>query len=215
VAKTLEAYQRRYSHLLNETLVSIEQQRLVELMQAWLECEKQRAFFKVLTLEEKSLTEMGGISLEIRIDRVDELQNGSLAVIDYKTGRASTREWLPEKMTSPQLPLYAVIKNAGVLAFAKVNATDKKGFEGLGVEADLIPKVKKVEDWNALLRSWKDQLIKLADEFKQGYAIVKPQSYLAACQYCDFERLCRVDYKNIEQEQHDDSEDDEVSDANE
>ncbi|MDF2940387.1 MAG: repair protein [Gammaproteobacteria bacterium] len=206
VSKVLEVYRRRYSHLFNEALFNIEQQRLVDLMQAWMECEKQRATFKVLALEQKTLTEMGGIPLALRIDRVDELQNGELAVIDYKTGKASAREWFPEKMISPQLPLYAVVKNAQAIAFAKVNASDKKGFDGMAVEADLIPKVKKVEDWNALLFDWKKQLLKLADEFKQGYAVVRPLSYLEACQHCDFERLCRVDYQNLEHSNNDEDE---------
>jgi probable DNA repair protein len=207
VVKTLAVYRRRYSHLFNQAIFNIEQQRLVELMQAWMECEKQRSAFKVLALEQKTLTEMGGIPLALRIDRVDELQNGEIAVIDYKTGRASTREWLPEKMISPQLPLYAIVKKAQAIAFAKVNSSDKKGFDGLGVEADLIPKLKKVEDWTALLVLWKEQLLKLADEFKKGYAIVRPQSYLAACQHCDFERLCRVDYQNLEHSDNDEDED--------
>jgi ATP-dependent helicase/DNAse subunit B len=206
VTNTLEHYRRRYAHVFNQTLFDIEQQRLVDLMLAWFECEKQRSSFKVLALEQKTLSEMGGIPLELRIDRVDQLQNGEIAVIDYKTGRVNIRECLPEKMTAPQLPLYAVVKNAKAIAFAKVNATDKKGFEGLGIEADVIPKIKKVEDWNALLMSWKEQLLKLADEFKRGYAIVRPQSYLEACQYCDFERLCRVDYQNLDQDLSEDEE---------
>ncbi|MDO8953436.1 MAG: PD-(D/E)XK nuclease family protein [Gammaproteobacteria bacterium] len=197
VAKTLQYYQSRYRHLLNESLMALEQQRLVELMQAWLHYEKQRDYFKVASIEQSCLTTLGGIPLQLRIDRVDELSQGQLVIIDYKTGRASAREWQSPRMSSPQLPLYTVVKNAHAIAFAKVNNTTKKGFEGLSSYADMLPGVKKAVDWNAQLALWKQQLVDLASEFTQGYAEVKPKSKEESCQRCNLDRVCRVDYKAL------------------
>ncbi len=46
----------------------------------------------------------------MRIDRIDEMPDGSLAVIDYKTSASvpSPSSWLGDRPSDPQLPLYAL-----------------------------------------------------------------------------------------------------------
>jgi len=68
--------------------------------------------FSVKQREEKaSDVQIGPLHLNLRIDRVDETAGGEL-VIDYKTGRAATNDWLSERPDAPQLPLYAVVSDA-------------------------------------------------------------------------------------------------------
>ncbi len=54
---------------------------------ALLDADRARADFEVLHRERKETLTLGPLTLELRLDRVDRLADGSLAVIDYKTGR--------------------------------------------------------------------------------------------------------------------------------
>ena len=38
-----------------------------------------------------------GVGLSMRVDRIDRLDDNSLLLIDYKTGRTSIRDWLGER----------------------------------------------------------------------------------------------------------------------
>jgi ATP-dependent helicase/nuclease subunit B len=60
----------------------------------------------------------GDFRLRGRADRIDELNSGGAAIIDYKTGKPPTGPQV-EKLFSPQLPLEGVMLSEG-------------GFEGLG-----------------------------------------------------------------------------------
>lgn len=59
----------------------------------------------------------GGVTLKARADRLDRLGDGSLMILDYKTGSLPTREAL-EDGRAPQLPLEAALAIEG--AFEKV-----------------------------------------------------------------------------------------------
>ena len=50
---------------------------------------------------------MDGLSLSLRIDRIDQTADKKQILIDYKTGDANPREWFTERLLSPQLPLYS------------------------------------------------------------------------------------------------------------
>ena len=43
--------------------------------------------------EAKHPVSLAGITFNLRIDRVDRLNDGSLLVIDYKTGNVSPKTW--------------------------------------------------------------------------------------------------------------------------
>ena len=60
---------------------------------------------KVLHTEQPFEVHMGEIKIVGRIDRVDDLGNGSVAITDYKTGRPQTQEEADESL---QLSIYAL-----------------------------------------------------------------------------------------------------------
>lgn len=110
-----------------------EARRLNALMAEWLREELKRSDFTVLAVEQSVTARIGGLELDLRIDRIDVAtqlppQQGSaastsasasdqaalphvnkpLVLIDFKTGRARRADWLPPRPAAPQLPLYAL-----------------------------------------------------------------------------------------------------------
>jgi len=89
----------------DDAYVTMQRERLRRLLRPWLVHELARPAFAVKQREEKaSDVQIGPLHLNLRIDRVDETEGGEL-VIDYKTGRVATSDWLSERPDDPQLPL--------------------------------------------------------------------------------------------------------------
>jgi len=183
---------------LEEPFAALERKRLARLAREWLEVERARPAFRVVAMEQQRKLAVAGLQLNGRIDRMDELEGGRHALIDYKSGRSSPIEWLGERPEDPQLPLYALNagENIAVVAFARVQAGEMK-YMGFAEQKDLIPNVKPAKDWNALLERWKKELDALGAGFAAGDARVDPKKLLATCRSCDLQPLCRV-YERID-----------------
>jgi ATP-dependent helicase/DNAse subunit B len=183
-------------------MVELERIRLQSLLAEWMELESSREPFSVVSTEERVEFEFSGLSLQATIDRIDRLEDGSLAVIDYKTGSARVSDWLGDRPRDPQLPLYAVAapKPVDSICFARLR-TGEMGFFGLGREDDKIPGVKASEfasdgtlPWSERREDWRRKLQTLADQFRSGYVSVDPAEGTAVtCRYCKLESLCRID----------------------
>lgn len=172
----------------------LEKQRLGRLMRAWLAEEAKRPPFEVVKTEDKRTLEIGPLVLEGRIDRMDRLESGGHALIDYKTGAHVTpNDWQKDRLADPQLPLYAVTakEDIAALAFAKLRAGDMK-FLGFSAAKGVIPGVKPALDWGNLMKAWKANLEELAGGFAAGEARVDPRDGLATCRHCDLQPFCRV-----------------------
>jgi ATP-dependent helicase/nuclease subunit B len=51
---------------------------------------------------------------------------------------------------------------------------------------------------------WREVLVRLAEEFYNGDASVRPKSYPTTCEYCEQRVLCRLDVTSLEEEdEHD------------
>ncbi|MGR3914457.1 MAG: PD-(D/E)XK nuclease family protein, partial [Gammaproteobacteria bacterium] len=181
-----------------------------DTLHEWLENEKRRgAHFRARHLEQQTELQLGGLELTMKIDRVDQLENGEMALIDYKTGRpGGVGDWASRRPQSPQLPLYALAQDAppAALLYGAVRRGEC-AFHGLAREDDFIQNagaqknIASLEknralkndfaDWDALLAHWRKVLPKLAEEFLAGDARVDPLP--AACAQCGLHGLCRVD----------------------
>ena len=189
----VEEQVRRRPGVFTERFTEIERERLDGILQAWLAEERQREPFTVLVQEREQSIQLRRIALTARIDRIDRLDDGSVAVIDYKTGLPKLQSWDGERPEDPQLPLYAVAADEAVsgVLFARVRR-GKMGFLGLGKRA-VAPGVAEVPapDFDATIDSWRAVLEHLADQVAEGYAAVDPRDG-NVCDYCGLHPLCRI-----------------------
>jgi ATP-dependent helicase/nuclease subunit B len=179
-------------------LAELERERLAKVAREWLEIEKRRAPFRVVSVEEKKALRVSGLEFSARIDRIDRLERGGHVLIDYKTGgNPGTRHWEGPRPDDPQLPLYAaaVPGELDAVAFAKVKTGEMK-FIGHARAADLVPNVKPHPHWQALLAQWKKDAEALGAAFAAGDARVDPKDALKTCRLCELQTLCRV-YEKI------------------
>jgi probable DNA repair protein len=201
--------------VLSGRFAGIERRRLARLARDWLEQEKQRGGFTVLATEDKRRIEIGGLTLNARLDRVDETADGRCIVIDYKTGKASPGTMLGERPDEPQLPLYVVgaEPDAAAVAFALVTAGEMN-FAALARDEDLLPDTRAFSDsryrdrhgsWQEVVAAWRADLTRIAAGFVAGAAAVDPKQYPNTCRYCDVKPFCRI-YERLENAIEDDAE---------
>jgi probable DNA repair protein len=198
---TLDDIGRRRPDLFTPRFRALEAARLTRLVVDWLELERRRSqAFRVQALEQEQTIELEGLLLSTRADRVDQLADGSLAVIDYKTGRSVSNEgWFDERLTEPQLPLYCLHGDGAVntALLARVRS-DGPGcaFVGLSADEDFAPGVETPQDqrgetdWSDILAQWQQALGELSGEIRRGRADATPS--IQACRYCALGALCRV-----------------------
>jgi probable DNA repair protein len=190
--------------VLEGSFARIERDRLAALARQWLDFERRREDFTVVARERKTPATFGGITVNVKLDRLDRLARGDYAVLDYKTGKTSVSSWLPPRTDEPQLPMYAVSADEPVaaVAFARVKAGEI-GFCGVARADGLLPDVKPVGksltrrmkelgDWETLVGEWRRDLEALGEGFAGGDARVDPKEESQTCRYCDQQLFCRI-----------------------
>jgi probable DNA repair protein len=193
---TLLAYQHRPAYM------QLEHQRLKKLIYVWLQIEKERPPFRVLTHESNTQIQLGQLNLSTRIDRIDELENSKKLIIDYKTGRhQEINQWFGERPEEPQLPLYALhdAEQTIGISFAQITTGENifKGVSHYTLEIEGIKNLSEIKKTNALswqeqLTSWRMIFTQLSDDFYQGIAKVDPKNKNQTCSRCSLKPLCRV-----------------------
>ena len=178
---------------LSPRFAALEQMRLENLLGQWLPLELARSMpFTVVGCEQQAEVEIEGIAISLKVDRVDELEDGRRVILDYKTGDPKIKEWEGERIAEPQLPVYAtyVDGHPAAVSYARVR-TDDCGFVGLGAEAGLVDGVKAAPDWLATLEQWYAAINTVAGEIREGYAAVSfaRESDLTYCEVLPLLRL--------------------------
>lgn len=203
VRRVLEQQAGERPGLFGGALTALERRRLERLLASWLELELSRPPFHEVKVEQSRAIEVGGITVEGRVDRLDRLAGGGWAVIDYKTGDQSLRALVEPRPDEPQLLVYALSTEEDVVgvSFAQLKA-GKMRFLGLAERDDVAAGVKPVHEakevpqpatWREQVRRWRGELEILAAEFRAGDARVEPKRGPQTCRLCDLAPLCRVE----------------------
>ncbi|MDE3104570.1 MAG: PD-(D/E)XK nuclease family protein [Acidobacteriota bacterium] len=193
-----------------QSYLAVERERLLLLVQHWLEQERLRSPFVVQQLEQRLPdVQIGPLRLSVRVDRVDQVEGGEL-LLDYKTGEANPKEWKGDRPDAPQLPLYAIAREQAPLAgvaFAQVRAGKDRALVGLTTGA--MPGMKQAKDEMVLeqrVETWREVLTRLAQEFADGDARVQPKQYPDTCNGCAQRLVCRLQPLSLNDEPDDDEE---------
>ena len=185
--------------------LELEELRLIRLVTEWLEYEVTRVAFEVAETEAKRTVSIAGLTFDLRLDRIDRLNDDTLLVIDYKTGNVSPNLWDLPRPEDVQLPLYAGFaidrekEVLGGLVFAKVRSADREFngqvfdpaitlFAGLKGNSSLMKRKLELEE----LLGWRDAIEQLARDFVEGKAGVDPREYPRTCERCGLQTLCRI-----------------------
>jgi len=180
----------------DEAYLSVQKQRLVRLLNQWLDLELKRSDFEVVFTEADTPLTLGPLDLQLRVDRIDRVQEGDF-LVDYKTGSsASAADWDGERPDEPQLPLYTLLareNHLAGLAFAKVRPGKSMSWQGYAGAANVLPGKDTARDLEALQAEWHGALVNLAEAFAVGDISVSPKSYPSTCAYCAHNLLCRLD----------------------
>lgn len=165
-------------------LVQLEAARLADVIGAWLafECARDEDF-RVLAHERRLESEVGGLPVSLRIDRIEQspmAPGAPLRLIDYKTGaKIDASGWREDALTAPQLPLYAVLfedAEGAVADIAFAHVADgmpsllswQTGSSG---KRKVLP---HAGDFAAQRLAWRAALETVAREFLAGRADIDP-----------------------------------------
>jgi probable DNA repair protein len=185
---------------------------LARSMRSWLDdFERPRPPFTVTATEKTTTLALGGINLRVRIDRVDHLDGGGIAIVDYKSGQApSLGSWFAPRPSGTQIGIYALAERAytptqsvRAAAYAKLKAGEQDAI-GIAADNEAWPKLRTIEPranasastripfetWSQIENEWRRVLTALAEEFRGGVARVDPR--VQACNRCDLQSLCRI-----------------------
>ncbi len=188
---------------ISKTVLELEHERLYKLVGDWLAYEKTRGIpFNVIACEANKKVIIRGIEVSLIIDRIHALESGGIEFIDYKTGqKPDTKSWAENRITEPQLPIYAAFYDANYhvtgVQFGMVKTMDHV-FSGVS-ETDFETEVEKRKpkwlqqfaDWPSLLNHWKASIEAIAEEIKVGEAATQfnDAKDLAYCEVLPLLRL--------------------------
>ena len=171
-----------------------EKNRLVKIIRQYIDLEKQRSDFEVIKTESTSEVNINGLKFSTRIDRMDRLANGDSLIIDYKTGKdVKVSQMTGDPIDQAQLPIYAVTNSVDGVAFATINSNDCQ-FKAITKNKSELPLTKqainRMPEWDKQITEWTSILNSASEQFQNGIASVLPVKN--ACDYCDYDLLCRV-----------------------
>jgi ATP-dependent helicase/nuclease subunit B len=205
VTSAVHGKARLYRHTMTVKFNTMEIRRLSTLLTTWLEEEKRRGTFAVIESEYRTQWQHAGLTLNLRIDRLDATPSGKKIIVDYKSSKNREINWFDPRQTEPQLMLYMLAfeaesaESVDGLFIAQVNVEEAK-YKGISNDNAIYPSshfsskrnADSENSWQAIQLSWRESLTTIANEFLSGYAAVDPKSVKSSCTWCHLGPLCRI-----------------------
>ncbi len=193
---------KRFSKMFQQRYKMLELERLKRVLKQWMEIELLRPSFKVIFTEYEKKISIGNIPIILRIDRIDELEDGQQMIIDYKTGKHNDiTHWFSDRPSEPQLPLYCIASDEEIhaISYAQIHP-DEMRLKGISRDDIGIHSIKSLTEyagrdhlaWSDQVAHWQTVLSKLGDDFLQGIATVDPKNGNETCRLCHLSLLCRI-----------------------
>jgi ATP-dependent helicase/nuclease subunit B len=133
-------------------LLALERKRLRVMLREFLAADMRRQPFTVVAVEKSVRLLRHGVDLDLKIDRIDRLQDGTLVIADYKTGIVKSfldKNGEPKEL---QLVVYAAAVHEPVGALVLINVDGRDiVYRGAGGEWNRVPP----EQWQGRLDGWK------------------------------------------------------------
>ncbi len=195
IIEASKPYHAQYKYSMTPAMLKIEKSIHKKRILTWLEFEKTRLPFAVIATEKDLDLPLAGKLIHIKIDRIDQLNDGKILLIDYKTSRVDNfnpTSWLDERAESIQLPLYAsaLEKIDGIaLAGMNHNYTGLIGLRAADSES-LAPLMPTEFTGQELQEFWYHQCHQAVKEYSAGNASINPKEQ--ACINCDLTSLCQI-----------------------
>lgn len=146
-----------------QQLLSLERRRISALLHQFVLVDGARDLFQVAGVEGKFEFVAGRIRLPLRFDRIDSYDDGSIAILDYKTGSRKTLINRDKEAQEIQLFVYAAATDAPVSALALVNVDSREiAFDGAGRG------FTDLDEWPELLDRIKAQISVACEELSGG-----------------------------------------------
>lgn len=185
-------------------VAAVETDCLATIARSWLAVERDRPPFTVLETEVKTTAALAGYTFNVRLDRVDAIGEGGLAVVDYKAGRVgSTSRWFDARPQGLQLAMYAAAqaqrdaKPIAALTYARLRRGEIAVL-GLAAEAGAWPGVPTADlvanagaNWNEARTLLHASVTTLARDCGNGEARVDPRD-AKVCSLCRLHAVCRI-----------------------
>ncbi len=183
-------------HTCTALFMGLEKKRLKRMLDGYLVLEKERPPFTVIHIEFESEFVISDLNLRLRVDRIDELENGDWLVIDYKTGTPTLSSLFEERLTEPQLPMYVLTQEkikAVVYGQLQQRSIRNKGISQDELDIKGIVTIEKNQSisWQYQRLKWQEAIAELTDGFLSGDIIAKPATELV-CLNCTYETLCGI-----------------------
>lgn len=132
-----------------------------------------------LALEDSFKIQIGGAVLKGKIDRIDQAPDGSLHIIDYKTGQPKEKLQTDDKdqlliyqIATETLPKYRNLGPTKELTFYYLNTAQPISFQA------------KAEDLDHL----RDKITSTVDKIREGDFHATPSQFV--CDHCEFKSIC-------------------------
>lgn len=153
--------------------------------------EQKKYGFMPKYFEEGFVTDVSGLRVKGRIDRIDALGDQEI-LIDYKRSKGRTKQEILD-LKSFQMPLYAIArKNLGKKIASATYGSVKRGEIATVIKnSDLLPRDDKKrnyfteEDLSALLENVEKEIVRMTNSITAG-----DYTSTSTCDNCDYREIC-------------------------